>query len=296
MTLSTLHVDGIQFKDESGKPWAYVGLTASALFKRWLEPDGPRVVVEPTLQLWRAMATEGGYDGEITLRVFRFAAPPNVFALDPWAYPMTAVTAFTQFCNDRRFRIDWTCGDAQVVLPDPHGPTGQQQHLNEFCAALVPIATTNFLQTCNEPLKNGIDITRIVPAAAASWGGHWLRDSGMYYGGAWDRSTILDFVSLHTDRGMEGPVVKWLGKIFESAVYLWPLGVPAVQNEPMGFDEIASGSRSDNPHYAGLLGLGVAFGGIGFHSTAGHSCDAFGPITRACAVQYFRGVAAGLKV
>ena len=302
MSLSTIHVDGIDFKDDQNKVWRYVGMTASALFKRWLEPNGPRVVVEPNLQQWRQMANEGGYDGEITLRVFRFAAPPNAFALDPWSYPMGEVTNFTNYCNERRFRIDWTCGDAQIVLPDPHGPKGQQQHLNEFCNALVPVAATNFVQTCNEPFKNGIDVRGIVPPPSrmvdpkSPWG-TYLRDSGMYYGGQWDTSIDLDFISLHTDRGMEGRVVKWLGKIFESAVFLWDIGKPPVQNEPMGFDEVdRPGSRSNNPRYAGLLGMGVAFTGIGFHSSAGQPCDQFGPVTRLCAVSFFRGVKAGLGV
>lgn len=292
MNLSILHVDGRQFKDDTGKPWPYVNMTAFALFKRYLEPTGPEVVVGPTLDLWRAMATEAGLpaDFEITLRVFRFAGGTNPFALDPWSYPMAAVTEFTQFCNDRHFRVDWTCGDAQLVLPNQDGPTGQQEHLNQFCAALVPIQGTNFIQTCNEPFKNGIDVSRIIPP---QWG-TYLRCSGMYYEGRWDASTNLDFINYHTPRATEGAVVKWVTKAFEAAPYLWLAGRAPVQDEMMGFDEVNSGNRSAAPDYAFLLGLAVAVTGVGFHSTLGRSCNAFGPVTRACCVSFMRGVKGGL--
>ena len=83
MSLSAIHVDGIDFKTSDGKIFKYVGTTEFALFKRWLMPSGPTHLVLPILEERKRIAHEGGYDGPLVARVMRYAAPPNAFAIDP---------------------------------------------------------------------------------------------------------------------------------------------------------------------------------------------------------------------
>lgn len=292
--LSSLHVDGKYgkyFREPDGKRWFYVSISAFSLFKRWLMTDGPAALVLPNLTEYRQIAHEGGYLDDIVLRVFRFANEPNPFALDPWAYTtderggdrrMRAVQHFTEFCNDRGFRIDWTGGDAQTWMVD--GPLGRQEHTHLFCRELAFVKGTNFIQGLNEPWKNG----GLEGFDLPQWG-DYLRSSGA------GPTTVLDFLNFHPDRGTEGAVDKWVGKPVESAPFLWQQGPSPVADEMMGFDETASGSRSTNPEYALLMGAAIPWLGVNFHSTAGIRGDAFGPVTRQCAVNFFRGVAGGVS-
>ena len=298
MALPAIHVDGIDFKDSTGKIFKAVGSTEFGLFKRWLARDGPRALVEPILNERKAIAREAGYEGPLVARVMRFAAPPNAFALDPWSYSMTEVTAFTQFCDAHGWYVDWTCGDAQIVLPNPDGPRGQQQHLNEFCAALVPVNNA-IVQTCNEPFKNGINVERIVPP---QWG-TYLRYSGAYgETGSWPFAADLDFRGYHGTRSDGGMVFwpKWLIDLNDQAAALNSMSprLPAILDEPIGADERnIPGSRSNRVDCFGRMGFTIAYtAGVYFHSTPGLASDGFGPIVKECFRAFCRGVKAGLTV
>src|SRR3954469_17878139 len=123
--LQAVHADGVDFKTSDGKRFTYVGVSDFALFARSQQRDGYHALVAPRLNEWRSYAKAGGYgDGPIVLRVFRYAAPPNRFAIDPWSYPFSAITTFTEVCAKEGFYVDWTCGDSQIALPNPDGPRG----------------------------------------------------------------------------------------------------------------------------------------------------------------------------
>ena len=314
MRLSPIHADGIDFKTSDGKIFKYVGTTEFALFKRWLMKDGPKYLVEPILEERKRIAHEGGYDGPLVGRVMRYAAPPNAFAIDPWSYEvreagaatgtMPEVTRFTDFCGEHGWYVDWTCGDSQKIpsVSTPDGPRGQQQHLNEFCAALVP-CTNAFVETCNEPFQNGIDVSRVVPP---QWGSY-LRDSGMYWEhDFWQHNLDLDFVSFHSrrDEGGQHPWPKFIIDMFDAAADLDTMmldhhgGRPAVLKEPIGFDENEIPNRRTNRvDCAGRMGLVIAFcAGVTFHSTPGLASDGFGPTVTNCFRNFCRGIAAGLRV
>lgn len=296
--LSPIHTNGNKFYTAEGQVFKYVGVSAFALFKRWLAPSGPDYLVAPILAEWRKLAATGGYTGPIVLRVFRYAGNNNAFAIDPWSYAMSEATKFTQFCGERGFYVDWTTGDSQLIIPEAGGPKGQQQHLNEFCAAMVP-CTNAFVQTCNEPFQNGIDLNAVKPP---KWG-TYLRSSGYYYTAQeWDHAYDLDFTDYHSDRGTEGDVAKWVGEMFMSAMYLASPslmhGLPVVFGEPMGADEIDKpGRRSNDPLLFRKAGLIIGFlAGATFHSTAGLSSDGLGPVQSACAANWFYGINQGLTV
>lgn len=296
MTLPPIHAEGNKFVDNTGKNFKYVGVSDFALFKRWLQRDGRRALVVPRLAEWRRLAKAGGYSRPIVLRVFRYAANPNPFALDPWSYDvdgrMPAVTEFTNFLGDNGFYIDWTAGDNQLVLPDPNGPRGQQQHINEFMAALVP-CTNAFLQSCNEPFKNGMDVTKVIPP---KFGGT-LRSSGAYGDFYQDPNAfmpILDFIDYHSTRfggGLYWP--KWVHDLPVSAgAILGEYKVPVVFGEPMGADEVDQpGRRSSNAEYFGRLGSVIGWTtGVTFHSQNGLTGDGLGPVQSDCAIKFFDGV------
>lgn len=292
MSLPVVSVNGSAFQCD-GKSWHYVGIDAFSLFKRYLMRDGPNALVKPWLKEQKAIAKAGGYEGPIVLRVFRFAAYWNSFALDPWSYHSKEITAFTEFVADLGFYVHWTCGDAQQVLPDPDGPHGQQEHLNRVCSALVP--TFAFVQTCNEPFKNGVDPMQIIPP---KWG-TYLRDSGKYGADtATDYNPVLDFASFHPGRGDGGlsPWPKWLIDHDDSlATMRSGLKVPSVLDEPIGFAEVKTEKRSNDPDCAFRMGLGVAYGGILMHFDDGIDCNSPRPVQRECEIAYFAGIKGGIR-
>mgnify|MGYP001558570687 FL=1 len=275
------------------------GVSAFALFKRYLMQNGWDALVYPILVEWRQVAHDGGYEGPIVLRVFRNAAPPNAFALDPWSYDGAQVAAFTQRCGTLGFYVDWTSGDNQLCFPsaDPrmgehHGSIGMNQHANIFCAAIAHLPNVIW-NTCNEPFKNGVDtdVTKPPPWAPV------VQYSGNY-DDLRDQTHDLACLNLHTDRNTESGAQKWVGKAHESAPYLWLRGKPIFYDEPMGADELTiPGRRSNVPHYFGIYGTVIAMvSAVYFHSTDGLACNGLRPITRQCAVEFFRGIAGGLKV
>lgn len=294
--LSPIHAEGNRLVDATGKTFKYVGAADFALFKRSLMPNGYSALVEPRLAEWKALAQAGGYTGPIVLRVFRYAAYWNTFSIDPWSYDFAEMTKFTNYLGERGFYVDWTCGDSQEVLPEQGGPKGQQEHLNRTVAALVPCPNA-FVQTCNEPFKNGIDVSKVIPPA---WG-TILRSSGYYWHGEvhqWDHSLDLDFIDFHPERGddMGHKVPKWVGKCFESAVYMMPFNKPVVYAEPIGAaEQNKPGSRSNVPEYFRMMGLSIGLvAGVTFHSQEGVVGNGLGPVQSACAAHFFSGVKGGI--
>lgn len=294
--LAPITIQGSHFL-ANGKPWAYVGVDGFGLFKRWLMPDGPNALVKPWLKEQRQIAKAGGYDGPIVVRVFRYAAPPNSFALDPWAYTdpfsqqFPKLTEFCNACGEEGFYVDLTCGDSQIVLPSQ---SDQQEHLNRTCAAVAG-CTNVFIETCNEPFKNGIDVTQVIPP---KWG-PYLRDSGRYGDNtSVEFNPVLDFVSFHPKRESRDlvPWPKWLIDLNDSlATILHVLRVPAVLKEPIGFAEVAvENKRCNDPAFAYRLGHTVSYGGVLFHFDDGIDCNAPRPVQRACEEAYFAGIAGGL--
>lgn len=285
-TLLPLVVDGFRFKKTDGTPAPYIGVDCFSLLPRWLMRDGPKALVEPLLDDWRSLSEE-----ELTLRAFRHAAPPNAFALDPWSYDMAEVTKCTQFCNERGFRVDWTAGDAQIVIPSKDGPKGQQEHVNQFMNALVPV-DGNFFQTCNEPFKNGIDVTAVIPP---KWG-TTLRSSGAYGDtarGTRDFEALLDFTDFHPGRGNGSsgwPKATW--DLAPSAAELKrALPHAFIFGEPIGCSDVAqSGKRSNDPDHFRQIGTMVAWcAGVTFHCDAGMNGSLLTPIQRDCAKAFFEG-------
>jgi hypothetical protein len=288
MSPLALHVEGRNLVDSQGRIVRLPGVSAFALFKRFLQRDGWNALVLPILQEWRQVAHEGGYDGPIILRVFRHAGGANAFAMDPWSYTSEQIRDFAYRCGEQGFYIDWTGGDYQLCFSGLDGDRGVHEHHNRFCAALVGL-NNNIWNVSNEPFKNGLDAFAALPPPWAP---------AVWYSGSWDDSRDTCCVNLHTDRNDEDGAPKWVGKAHESAPYMWKHGKPVFYDEPMGADEVdIPGRRSCVPRYFGVLGTVIAtVSAVYFHSSDGMPCNGLRPITRRCAVQFFAGVAGGLKV
>lgn len=297
-----LHVEGNLLVTSEGKSIKLPGVDAFDAFRRHLLLDGKGFdpYVLPVLREWKQIAIEGGYTGPIALRVFRHASGTNPFAIhDPWSYTKQQIWDFTLRCGEEGFYVDWTAGDYQLCFPsaDPRmgevdGMRGINQHHNEFCAALVgvPNAIWNVCNEAYDPHKNGLDTTKVKPPPWAPA----VQYSGNYADGR-DKSHDLNCINFHVPRDAENGVPKWVTKGFESAPYLWVYNKPIFYDEDMGFDEVETGSRSNNPEYARILGLEIAVvNAVYFHCSAGMRGDSLGPKTRLCAVQWFKGVTAGI--
>ncbi len=83
---------------------------------------------------------------------------------------------------------------------------------------------------------------------------------------------------------MNHTVPKFVGKLFESAVYLKPLNKPIIYAEPIGADESnIPGKRCNDPGCWGEMGYSVGLvAGVYFHSTPGLASDGFGPTVKEC--------------
>ena len=289
--VQALHVEGDQIRTADGAIFKAIGCSDFAQLRRWLMPGGPAALVEPIIDERTALAREAGWTGPLIARIFRCAAPPNAFAVAPWSYQMSAVRDLTQLYGEKGWYVDWTGGDYHICFPSPdghmgevNGPLGINQHNNEFCAALIDLPNVIW-NTCNEPFKNGVDTSVVRPPPWAP--------AVQYSGEYWDhRETThgLACVNLHTDRGTEQGIPKWVGKAHESAPYMWRFKKPIFYDEPMGADELTKPARSNNPHYFGILGSVLSMVSVVyFHSTPGLSSDGFGPVVIECWKAFCRG-------
>jgi hypothetical protein len=298
-----LRTDGIDFKTTDGKVFSMAMVSDFALLARWFQRDGENALVKPRLAEWMAIAREGGYDGPITLRVFRHAMTWNRFALDPKSMPLktykAGLRAFLEYVGDKGFYVELTGGDAQALWPTADGeeadPSAFQQHVNEVCDAVVDLPNVT-LEVLNERFKNGRAYGVIPPR----WGtiNPLIRCSGIYHGGpdwqrVWDPSMNLDYVVSHTERQIDG--LRYPKACYDMPVAASILnnhfGRPVVLNEPLRFD------NETDPEWAARVALNVAWcAGVCFHSQRGRDGDGFAdaPGQRRAAVRFFAGVQGGL--
>ena len=295
MSLPEIKVSGTRLVTADGQGFPYVGVSAFPWFARYLMDDGWPALVKPLADDVRAAARTGGWgDRPIVSRVFRYAAHWNAFRLDPWSYMdsdghFPKMTEFASRLADEGFYIDWTCGDAQEVLPQADGPRGQQQHQNETCAALA--GTPGFIQRCNERFKNGVADGISVP----TWG-PYLTCSGDYgerHQWPW---AVFDLWDYHGTRNSGGLTVwpKWLVDMNDQAAVLLDLiGKPGRLGEPRRLDELPG--EANRPELWFNMGGTVAYCGVTLHSQHGRDGQLMGPVTRAGAEAFFAGAAGAVR-
>lgn len=290
MTLPKITVGGDFFSAGPGVEFFYVGLSDFGHWKRWNDPSGagPENLVRPLLRQRREIADRAGYTLPLVARVFRYAHPGNTFGILPGT-DYTKVNTFMDMAAEYNTYIDWTCGDSQFdfMLPTV---SQQQDDLNRFVSNISRFC---FVETCNEPWKNGNLPQNGVKPPKSEW---YLRDSGYYEfindHTQWDQSLDLDFISFHGDRTNE-PIrwPKWVCDLDDSiSVLRSNLGKPTVLKEPNKF-----GAYYTDPSFAKILGLRANMGGVGFHSQLGLQSDGFDDATAHAFGEYCKGAAGALR-
>lgn len=294
-----VNANGDFFLNADGTESHYVGLSDFALAKRWwfYQPlgMGPEELVRPIFVERRGIADRAGYSGPLVFRVFKYGHPNNAFGAPPDGYDKKVVLdGLAKLAAEYNSYIDFTTGDSQHVLPNQND---QQRHLNESEAAM---SVFHYVETCNEPFKNGIDVSVVKPAKTPLN----CRDSGAYGdignpNGGWPMDTILDYVSYHgTREGHPGNrFPKWVMDLDDQiGVIRTSLGKAPVLKEPIGFEKNEiPGKRYNDPFLARLLGQRASMGGVCFHSTLGLSSDGFDDETKTAFGEYCRGVAGALR-
>lgn len=285
-TLPKITVGGDFFLKEPGVEFFYVGISDFGQWKRWNVPTGPENLVRPLFVERRAVADNAGYHGPIVARVFRYSHPGNPFGALPGSTDYSQVNAFMDMAAEYNIYIDWTCGDSQHVLPNT---SDQQADLDRFTSN---VQRACFVETCNEPFKNGWLPQNGVKPAPSEW---YLRDSGNYVfissTQGWEFQYDLDYISGHFDR-TNAPIrwPRWVCDLDDSIATLRSVvGKPSVLKEPTKF-----GVGYTDPSYAKCLGLRANMGGVTFHSQLGLQSDGFDEATKIAAGAFFKGVVGAL--
>lgn len=289
--LPKITVEGDHFLQGPGDEFFYVGPSDFGHWKRYNDPSGagPENLVRPLLRQRREIADAAGFTRPIVARVFRYAHPNNAFGIEPGKSDYTKVNAFMDMAAEYNTYIDWTCGDSQFefMLPTPQQ---QQADLDRFCQN---IARTCFVETCNEPFKNGQLPQNGVKPPASQW---YLRDSGNYVfisnTQSWEFQYDLDFISGHFDRTNEPQRwPRWVCDLDDSIATLRStVGKPSVLKEPNKF-----GAYYTDPSYAKCLGLRANMGGVVFHSQQGLESNGFDDAHKLAFGEFCKGAAGALR-
>ncbi len=193
--------------------------------------------------------------------------------------------------------------DAQDLIPSTDA---QQAHVNRLYDILEPHWNVSFVETCNEPAKNGVDLDRVIPRR-----GLILRASGNYDVRDCHIDHVLDYVTTHTERKPEWPrTCRALGEIRDGAECLDAVRVPVVSDEPTGYAEAARPDSRSGPGYfpddgrvtdqnpegwsylddARVYAAGCQMFGAGstFHSDSGVNAERLGPNQLIAAREWFK--------
>ena len=273
--LPRLHVDGLDFREESGKRWTMAGVTAFPVFQRDL--DGADI--EPFL-----VAATG--DGANCLRVMA-SYDGGIGRFHPGDYGNrfdAGVRAFNDKCARHGIYVFWTVfADAQNVFPIVND---QRQFFARFCN-LVRDKTNVLVELCNENFKNGVSAPNFDKPAGI------LSCSGSGGGGMDPTQPFWDWSDLHPERGD-----KW--QLSTTTLYFAVNGYPGfpgtrqatVAGEPIGFSQNNEpGRRSNDPAAAYRLGVGCVYGAGGVaHSDSGIRGEIATGVERECIRAFLRGI------
>jgi hypothetical protein len=287
--MQAIKATGDFFTNDDGTEHHYVGLSEFGLWKRFNMTDGPEALVRPLLIERRSLADKANYNGPIVLRVFRYAHPGNPFGVLPGQTDYKKIGNFLDLLALYGFYVDMTTGDSQLVLPSV---SDQQSDLNKYTTELNIAGRFSFVETCNEPFKNGeLPQNGVKPSSSP----HYLRDSGNYVfinnSTTWPTEYDLDFISFHGDRTNDPPRwPKWVCDLDDSlSVLRSVVKKPSVLKETNKF-----GAYYNDPSLARILGLRANMGGVVFHSQLGLESNGYDDATKEACYQFFRGVQGSL--
>jgi len=199
---------------------------------------------------------------------------------------------FLDLCASVGMRVEVVLGaDTQTL---GFNTDAMLDHVGRMMGLLEPHWNANFVETCNEPAKNGVDLDRVVPRK-----GRILRASGNYDLENGRIAHVLDYVTLHTERKPEWPrTCRALSEFRDGADGLEAVRVPVVSDEPTGYAEVARPDSRSGPGYphgdwlddARTYAAGCQMFGAGstFHSDSGVSSVLLGPNQRLAAIEWVK--------
>lgn len=280
-----LRRSGVRILTEDGRDWRYRGYSAFTYLQQYCDGEDIDPLVEDAVAAGaRVFRVLGMY--EPWLGTFRLAVT------DPARYDRCLLDFVHEF-RDHGLRVQFVVfADAQVVMPD----LATQQRWFAHVAALLANEWNVLGELCNECPKNGVDplaFQRPPPSQVL-----WSRGSGLSRGDpsapAWD---VADYHEGRTDEYPRLNEARPYMTDSNSAVF----GFPVLQSEPMGASEVdqpgkRAGAIGGDPRRAvedfGQMGMNFGLQGPGglFHSDAGLTGTVLGPVQRAMATAFFRGL------
>lgn len=277
-----LHVDGRVFREASGAIWPWRGVTAFALLDRVRKGEN----IAPYLAQRRAA-------GANLVRVL--TTMKNIVDLPPSAYTDAHLAALLAAAHAHGLRVEL------VALADAQDwPIEKQRaQVQRIIDAAAAAGAVDLVEVANEPFKNSADPVRIMQGVTRRAG--VLMAYGIYGNSCQAPALpVLDYLTFHPDRKPEWPRTAKDARELRDGFGCSELGlpdfpgthVPVVADEPMGADEIDTGSRSsvaeDFFWFAATAQLFSA--GATFHSSAGIATTAPGPKTAAAERAFFAGM------
>lgn len=277
-----IHVDGLNFKDDLGNAWVWAMMDGFRDLDRLLQNED----INPQL----AETVELGANGKRCLGMadsFMHLWPQEHGA----AYYDGLSMLFDLYASHGLYGQFCCFADTRIIMPD----RGEQiEHFVEVRRRLAGRANA-FGQLVNEndANQNGVDIASFPrPNDGICW------SSGSNGGGSDPPRPFWDYSDLGSERHGDcalSTTTVWFaihGYQGENGAPNWPGTQRAtVVSEPPGFDEVTSGNRISDPHIAYLNGLGTQWGNGGtFHSSDGVQSALLRPNTKACALEFVRGM------
>jgi hypothetical protein len=261
-----VRISGTGFVDQSGQPWQYRGVSSFMLFHRYLEGES----VDGLLEAYRTL-------GGNTVRVWGMVwwdGNPVVLHLVPSDYGESywaKLSSFADLVASHGMRVEFSIfSDAGRIMPDQGAEIRFADRVYETLANKWNV----FVELCNECELNGVTPSRFpstsrVLASAGSGGGGVVPP------------TIWGFLTYHDNRASD-----WYQHVNYPSV-----GVPVVQDEPMGAaDSPISGKRDNNPAHFYEFGTHVKYPGATFHSSSGLTADYPSATEAECGRQLFLGM------
>ena len=268
-----LRVDGKTFRNESGALWMWRGCTDFMIFARFLNGEDIDGLLAERVQVGCRLLRVLGMAHYIPADLNRPDFTPSAFGERYWS----GLSAFAERLAGRGLRFEFVVfADAQLLMPRVED---QRAHLARVASTLA--SKWNVVgELANEWPKNGVDPGRFEKPAGLPW------SRGSALGEQHPFVPTWDWVSHHGKRS-DGWYADETAREIRDAV-----GVPVIQDEPIGAAETAAPGRRDNvPDRFKWAGALWAFtGGATFHSEAGVVSESYGRIQKASAVAFFAGL------
>lgn len=234
----------------NGQPWQWRGATDFMLFRDYLNGKDINEVLNQRRDAGANIVRVLGMAHYIPVNAgqpsFNVSTYPNYF---------DQLKAFVSHVAEFGLRVEFTAlADAQLLMP---GAAEQDAFLARVVGVLPETA---FLETANEPFKNGADVAARyanLPRTAL------VVATGDY---TFDKPIVGEYVTVHESRDGEWPRKSRLDEWYAN------VHMPVVWDEPIGADETNQPGRRSNvveDFYDLCAGAALHGAGLTFHSTSG---------------------------